>query len=150
MFYDAKLASDWSQQILPKVKRYYKGKVYYKGDLHKGEGESMNFKGYDVLGIMPHPAELAFNFPALQKKVISNIDKGLAWAKRDGVPEIVVAEHGYAGEAKMWPAENFNILLEESDRRLNGIFLSDPFPNILKTKQGEEIVDVMKKWFLSK
>ncbi len=150
VFYDPKLASDWSQQVLPKVKKYYKGKVYYKGDLHKGEGDNMNFRGYDVLGIMPHPAELAYNFKALREKVVINMDKGLAWAKRDGVNEVVVAEHGYEGGGKMWPAENFDILLEESSKRLNGIFLSDPFPTVLKTKQGEQIISVMKRWFSSK
>ena len=150
VFYDAKLASDWNQQILPKVKKYYQGKIYYKGDLHKDEGDIINFKGYDVLGIMPHLAELAHNYQALREKVVSNMDKGLAWAKRDGVPEVVVAEHGYEAEGKMWPADNYNILLEESSNRLNGIFLSDPFPNVLETKQGEQIVSMTKKWFSPK
>lgn len=146
--FGVKVASSWNQEILPQIRKSYKGKIFYKGDLHKGEGENLNFKGYDVLGIMPYPAEPLTDIEALRKIIDSNMDRGLAWAKRDGVPQVVVAEHGFKGGNEMWPAENIGIALEEGSKKLNGVFLSDPLPAVLKTSNGEQIVEEMKRWFL--
>jgi len=146
--FGVKVASSWNQTILPKIKKNYKGKIYYKGDLHNGEGDNLNFKGYDVLGIMPYPAEPLTNIEALRKIIDSNMDKALVWAKRDGVPQVVVAEHGFKGGNEMWPAKNIGIVLEEGSKKLNGVFLSDPLPAVLKTSNGEQIVGEMKRWFL--
>lgn len=146
--FGVKVASSWSQEILPKIRKNYQGKIFYKGDLHKGEGENLNFKGYDVLGIMPHPAPPPTDLEALRKIIDSNIDKGLAWAKRDGVPQVVVAEHGFKGRNEMWPAEDIGVVLEEDSKKLNGVYLSEPPPAVLKTTNGEQIVTQMKKWFL--
>ena len=146
--FGVKVASSWNQEILPKIRKNYQGKIFYKGDLHKGEGDDLNFKGYGVLGIMPYPAEPLTNIEALRRIIDSNMDKGLAWAKRDGVPEVVVAEHGFKGGNEMWPAENIGIVLEEGSKKLNGVFLSDPLPAVLKTSNGEQIVGEMKRWFL--
>lgn len=148
--FGVKVASSWNQEILPKIRKNYQGKIFYKGDLHKGEGENLNFKGYDVLGIMPYPAEPLTNIEALRKIIDSNMDKALVWAKRDGVPQVVVAEHGFKGGNEMWPAENIGIVLEEGSKKLNGVFLSDPLPAVLKTSNGEQIVGEMKQWFYEK
>lgn len=147
VFLDAKLASDWSQQILPKIKKDYKGKVYYKGDLHKGEGDLMNFKGYDVLGIVTTPVNFNATIEETRKTYDSNMEKALVWARRDGVSEVVISEYGYLGDNKMETATRIGVILEESSKKLNGVFLSEPVPAVLKTTQGEQIVDVMKKWF---
>jgi len=145
--FGVKVTSSWNQEILPKVRKNYQGKIFYKGDLHKGEGENLSFKGYDVLGIMPYPPD-PLTIDALRKIIDFNMDKALVWAKRDGVPEVVVAEHGFKGKNEMWPAENIGIVLEESSKKLNGVFLSDLFPAVLKTTNGEQIVKEMKRWFL--
>lgn len=142
------VTSSWNQEILPIIKKQYKGKIYYKGDLHKGEGENLNFKGYDVLGIMPHPAPPPNDLEELRKVIDSNMDRALAWAKRDGVSQVVVAEHGFKGGNEMWPAENIGIVLEEGSKKLNGVFLSEPIPAVLKTDRGDQIVEQMKRWFL--
>lgn|GEM_PF-2223494 len=149
VFLDAKIASDWSQQILPKIRKNYKGKIYYKGDLHKGQGDQMNFKGYDVLGIVTSPTNPVATADELREVFIANMDRARAWAKRDHVPEVVISEHGYLGNNQMASAENFGIALEEGSKRLNGIFLTEPLPSVLKTTQGDQIVTQMKKWFLS-
>ena len=146
--FGVKVASSWNQTILPKIKKNYQGKIYYKGDLHNGEGDNLNFKGYDVLGIMPYPAEPLTNIEVLRKIIDSNMDRALVWAKRDGVPQVVVAEHGFKGGNEMWPAKNIGIVLEEGSKKLNGVFLTEPIPAVWKTTQGEQIVTQMKKWFL--
>ncbi len=146
--FGVKVASSWNREILPKIKKNYQGKIFYKGDLHNGEGENLNFKGYDVLGIMPHPAPPPTDPEALRKVIDFNMDRGLAWAKRDGVPQVVVAEHGFKGGNEMWPAEDISIVLEEGRKKLNGVYLSDPMPAVLKTENGQQIVGEMKRWFL--
>lgn len=145
--FGVKVASFWNQEILLKVRKNYQGKIFYKGDLHKGEGEDLNFKGYDVLGIMPYPPD-PLTIDALRKIIDSNMDKALVWAKRDGVPQVVVAELGFKGENEMWPAENIGIVLEEGRKKLNGVYLSNPMPAVLKTTNGEQIIGEMKRWFL--
>jgi len=146
--FGVKVAFSWNQEILPKIRKNYQGKIFYKGDLHKGEGDNLNFKGYDVLGIMPHPAPPPTDLEELRKVIDFNMDRGLTWAKRDGVPEIVVAEHGFKGRNEMWPAEDIGIVLEEGRKKLNGVYLSEPIPTVLKTSNGEQIVEEMKRWFL--
>ncbi len=150
VFLDAQIASDWNQQILPKIKKYYKGKVYYKGDLHKGEGDSMNFKGYDVLGIVTTP--VSFNAPIEETRKIygSDMERVLTWAKRDNVPTVVISEYGNLGNNQMESAPRIGVVLEEGSKKLNGVFLSEPFPSVLKTNQGKQIVEQMEKWFSSK
>ncbi len=146
--FGVKVASSWNQEILAKVKKYYKGKVFYKGDLHKGQGDNLNFKGYDVLGIVPSSQDAKNNSEAFREAIASDMDRGLAWAKRDGVPQVVIAEYGFKKGNEMEPAEYIGIVLEEGSKKLNGVFLSDPFPSVLKTIQGEQIVGEMKRWFL--
>ena len=148
VFLDAKIASDWSQQILPKIKKYYKRKVYYKGDLHKGEGDQMNFKGYDVLGIVTTPVNFNAAVEETRKTYDSNMEKALVWAKRDGVPEVVISEYGYLGDNKMETATRIGVVLEEGSKKLNGVFLSEPVSAAFKTSQGGQIVKEIQKWFL--
>lgn len=151
VFLDTKIASDWSQQILPKIKKYYKGKLYYKGDLHKGEGNQMNFKGYDVLGIVPgeeNPPPDATTSEYVRKVTDSCIQRALSWAKRDQISQVVISEYGFKRENVMESVENIGIVLEEGSKKLNGVFLTEPFPAVLKTTQGDQIVNLMKNWFL--
>lgn len=45
-----KIASDWGQVILPRVKKHYQGKVLFKAT-YLGKPIDINFKGYDVIGV---------------------------------------------------------------------------------------------------
>lgn len=150
VFLDGKIASDWSQQILPKIKKYYKGKVYYKGDLHKGEGEVMNFKGYDVLGMVTTPLSPQAPPENYRKSYGADMDRVNGWAKRDGVPEVVISEYGNLGNQQMESTAHFGIILEEGSNKTNGVFLTEPFPVILKTAHGNQIVEEVKRWFYEK
>lgn len=79
------------------------------------------------------------------------MDRARGWAKRDNVPEIVISEHGNRGNMEniqMESAENFGVVLEEGHKKLNGVFLTEPISEVLKTPQGDQIVEQMKKWFL--
>ncbi len=148
VFMDAQMTSDWLQQILPQVKKYYHGKIYYKGDLHKGEGDIINFKGVDILGIVNTPVGPRTSLEETRESYASDMERGLAWAKRDGVPEVVISEYGHLSDTQMETPERIGLILEEADKRLNGVFISEPVPAVRNTLQGKQIYAQMKKWFL--
>ncbi|MCL5784307.1 MAG: hypothetical protein M1142_03065, partial [Patescibacteria group bacterium] len=142
-----KLISEWA----PLIKKNYTGKIYYKGDLHKGQGDQINFKGYDVLGFVTSPVDTKATAEELRKSFDADMDRAVALAKRDGVPEVVISEHGNSGNMEniqMVSAEEYGIILEEGSKKLNGVFLTEPMSSVLKTPQGDQIVEQMKKWFL--
>ena len=46
-------ASKWSQDILPKIKEVYSGKIVWRGDFHdayKSSSKQVDFSGYDIIG----------------------------------------------------------------------------------------------------
>ncbi len=145
------VAPAWIEQVAPLIKKHYTGKLYYKGALPNGEGDRINFKGYDVLGFVTRPTNPKGTAEELRKSFDSDMDRARGWAKRDNVPEIVISEHGNRGDTEniqMESAENFGIILEEGSKKLNGVFLTEPLSVVLKTTQGDQIVGEMKKWFL--
>ncbi len=142
------VAPSWTQQIIPIVKKHYTGKLYYKGDLHNGEGNRMNFKGYDVLGFVFTPTNSSATTEDLRKSFDADMDRAVGWARRDGIGEVVLSEHGYLGNNTYASAANFGIALEEASKKLNGVFLSEPLRATLRTTQGDQIIQQMKKWFL--
>jgi len=136
------------QEMVPIVRKNYSGKLYYKGDLHLGQGDQMNFKGYDVLGIVMSPFDHnTTTEEGIRKLFDANMDKALGWAKRDSITEVVVSEYGYFNQ-QMELAENFGIVLEEASKKLSGAFVSEPIPAVFKTSQGEQIIKEIQKWFL--
>lgn len=148
VFLDAKMTSDWFQKILPQVKKYYHGKIYYKGDLHKGEGSIISFKGVDILGIVNSPVSPRTPLEETRTSYVSDIVRGLAWAKRDGVAEVVISEFGHLSDTEMETPERIGLVLEEANKKTNGVFISEPVPAVRNTTQGKQIYAQMKKWFL--
>ncbi len=145
------VAPAWVQKVVPLIKKYYTGKLYYKGALANGEGDRINFKGYNVLGFVTRPTDTKATAEELRKSFDSDMDRARSWAKRDGVAEVVISEHGNRGNMEniqMESAENFGIILEEGSKKLNGVFLTEPMAVVLQTTQGDQIVAQMKKWFL--
>lgn len=146
------VAPAWIQQVVPLIKKNYTGKLYYKGALPNGEGDRINFKGYDVLGFVTTPTKPNATKEELRKSFDFDMDRARGWAKRDGVAEVVISEHGNSGNMEniqMASAENFGIILEEGSKKLNGVFLTEPLSEVLKTPQGDQIVEQIKKWFLN-
>jgi hypothetical protein len=141
------VAPAWTQKVVPLIRKHYTGKLYYKGDLHSGQGDRMNFKGYDVLGFVTNPVSFDAPMEETRKSYDADMERALAWAKRDGVPEVVMSEYGYLGDNKMESAARIGLVLEEGSKKLNGIFLSEPIPAVFETNQGNQIVREIKKWF---
>jgi len=145
------IAYQWNEEMLPRIKKYYKGKLYYKGDLHNGEGEKLSFKGYDVLGFMPS-APINDSGVEFRRLVAKNIANAIKWAKRDEVPKIMVAEFGaWAGMNLTDQAalSRYKILFEEGKGKVNGFSVIDPpsdQPNFLKG----QILEELKLWYTTK
>lgn len=146
--FGVKVAASWNQEILSKVKKQYTGKIYYKGDLHQGEGDQMSLQGYDVLGMVTSPVDPQATAEEVRAAYAADMSRALAWARRDQISEVVIAEHGDMGGDKMESAVNIGLALEEGSNKLNGVFLTEPTPAVLDTAQGEQIVAQAKKWFL--
>lgn len=143
-----KVAPSLVYEMVPLVRKYYSGKLYYKGDLHLGQGDKMNFRGYDVLGIVMSPFDHNTTSRENVRKLFdSNMNRARGWAKRDNVPEVVLSEHGYMGNNQMEPADIIGLVLEEANKKLDGAFVTEPIPAVSGTKQGEQITWVIKKWF---
>lgn len=142
------VAPAWIQEIRTIVRKNYTGKLYYKGDLHGGEGDNISFVGYDILGIVNTPVSPKASLEEARQSYVSDIERGLAWAKRDGVPEVVISEYGYLENEQMESASRIGLILEESNKWLNGVFISIPEPAMAKASQAGEIIKVIKKWFL--
>ncbi|VVC04970.1 Uncharacterised protein [Candidatus Burarchaeum australiense] len=148
----ASKASEWGQQVLPLVKKYYSGKVLYKaGNL--AASPQLDFRGYDIIGIDTTPGgggpQGGLNaYPALLDKVLAD---SLAWAKRDGVPEVMFTEFGVWGAAVSWnendKATAHELVFEAGKGKVTGFFVLDPPPDLDRPITGTKSLEVVKEWF---
>lgn len=151
------VASNWGQKILPKIKKNYNGKVLWKVGMAAPESSSINFKGYDVLGVdFTAPggdeAEMLNNYPNIVAKIF---DDALSWAKRDGIPEVLATEFGTWGGAIKFSEEGkvvaHRIVFEEGKGKINGFIVLDP-PSDLNDRplKDSKTLEEIKVWFTEK
>jgi len=88
-----KLASSWGQEILPKIRKVYSGKILWKGSLGKvfESYKRIDFKGYDIVGMTSYPLPDADWY---REKIATQISILTRQAKEDGVPETFISEFG--------------------------------------------------------
>ncbi len=144
-------AYKWNEEILPRIRKYYQGKLCYKGDLHNGEGEDLNFKGYDMLGYMPSPPT-SDSGAEFRKLVAWTTANAIKWAKRDGVPKVMVAEFGAWKGMNLTENEvlaRYQILFEEGQGKINGFAVIDPPPDQPDYMKGS-VINEIKKWYTTK
>ena len=149
------VASSWGQKILPQIKSNYKGKVLWKVGLGVDpQIQQINFRGYDILGIdFTAPggteAQSLFSFPSIVKGAIENAKKV---AKRDAVPEVILAEVGVWGGALNFSEEGkvgiHRIIFEQGKDIIGGFIILDPPRDLggwtLKNSKSQEEI---KSWF---
>ncbi len=152
------VASSWGQKILPKIKNNYKGKVLWKVGLGVGpQIQQIDFKGYDILGIdftAPGGVETQSlsSFPTIVKGAVENAKKA---AKRDAVPEVILAEVGVWGGALSFSEEGkvkvHQIIFEQGKNNVAGFIILDP-PRDLGgwTIKNSESQEEIKLWFNQK
>ena len=139
----------WGQEILPKIKKVYHGKVVWKGTIMRDvleaieRGTKTDFTGYDYLGTSMTPyVELR----EYAKEVESVLEGTGALAKRDGVPEIMITEFGTWHIKDVKTPEDYalahEIVLEEGRGKVKGYFVLDD--GKLKGSLKEEVI---QKWY---
>ncbi len=149
-----KVSSSWGQEILPKIKKNYHGKVLWKAGLAETAGNEISFKGYDVLGLDfsapggPEPASLN-SYKGIVKQITDN---GISWAKRDGVKEVAFTEFGAWGGAIKYSEEGkvaaHKVVFEEGQGKINGFIVLDPPPDLGdRSLKGSKTLDEISTWF---
>jgi hypothetical protein len=114
--------SSWGQEILPKIRAEFSGKVLWKGSLSRAfqNNQRINFSGYDIAGFTVFP------WAGLQRysqSVEFYINKLNQWAKEDNVPQTFVAEFGnYAVTAisKEEEPQAIRTVFEQGEGKVDG------------------------------
>ncbi len=152
------VSSSWGQKILPKIKNNYKGKVLWKVGLGVDpQIQQINFKGYDILGIdFTAPggseAQSLSSFPSIVKNAVENAKKA---AKRDNVPQVLLAEVGVWGGALKFSEEGkvkvHQIIFEQGKDNVTGFIILDPPPDLGGwTIKNSQSLEEIKLWFTQK
>ena len=152
-------ASKWSQDILPKIKEVYSGKLLWRGDFHnayEGSSKQVDFSGYDIIGFTTLPGGPgAANIPNV---IAGNIDALTKWAEEDGVEEVWISEFGISVDSPQSEADkakSHEEMFEVSVGKLDG-YLIDDTPYAGPGKQvgwpgtplkGSTMEPVVEEWF---
>ena len=122
-------SSTWGQDILPKIRRAFKGKVLWKGSLSEFfQGQkSIDFSGYDIVGFTIFPHGGINNY---KEAVASSIEVLNKWAKEDGVPEVFVSEFGTYKPVQIAkedePKSIQHVFDAAKGKHVTGFFIFDP------------------------
>jgi hypothetical protein len=146
-------SSDWGQEILPKIKEKYHGKIVWKGALNYGRVEdfNINFKGYDFIGSTILVGDN--DFDSFRNNTKKQIDTIRNFAERDGVKGVMITEFGIAvKENKKYLSEedyvkSFQIIFEEGNGKISGYFVTD-MPDFLGPPlRGSQREESIKEWY---
>lgn len=155
-------ASAWGQQILPKIRQVYKGKIIAKeaaGPLLGGGGPrpeknwDINFKGYDVIGVDPTCSDRPET--ECREMIKSLLSKVQSLANRDGIGSIMFTEFGVWGRNTRSISEdqkvvNHRVLFEEGQNVLKGFLVLDPPSDLDRGLKGTKTLQEVKLWFTQK
>jgi hypothetical protein len=152
-------ASKWSQDMLPKIKEVYSGKLLWRGDFHnayESSGKQVDFSGFDIIGFTTLPGGPgAGNIPNV---IAGNIDALTKWAEEDGVDEVWISEFGISVDSPQTEADkakSYQEMFEASAGKLDGYLLTD-IPYAGPGKQvgwpgtplkGSTMEPVVEEWF---
>jgi hypothetical protein len=145
----AKRGSSWGQEILPKIKSVYSGKVLWKGSLSRPfeKNQRIDFSGYDIAGFTVFPWGGLTLYPQNVEFYINKLNQ---WAGEDGVKERIVAEFGNYQITKITKEEEpeaLQIVFEKGRGKLNGFILLDPPSGWGTSIKDSELEPVIKSWF---
>ena len=143
------MSSSWGQQILPEIKKVFKGKVLWKGALSDKltDQKNIDFKGYDIIGFTIFPFG---DFDNYDQEVLDVINKIGIWAKEDVIKEIWISEFGnykYTGIPKEKEPRSLEIVFEEGKGKVNGFFVFDPPKGFGTQIKGSYLETVIKEQF---
>lgn len=143
----------WSKEILPEVRKRYRGKVIYKSGLVLPDQISWaDFSGYDIAGttIVVLDEYNEEQYREMTKTIVANL-KETAQEKQK-VPEIWVSGFGVVEMIKTplnekQKADIYQIIFEEAVGKVSGFIPWENPPNPLK---GTLMEKVIREWFTEK
>jgi hypothetical protein len=152
-------ASKWSQDMLPKIKEVYSGKLLWRGDFHnayESSSKQVDFTGFDIIGFTTLPGGPdAANIPNV---IAGNVDTLTKWAEEDGVEEVWISEFGISVDSPQSEADkakSYQEMFEASAGKLDGYLLTD-IPYAGPGKQvgwpgtplkGSTMEPIVEEWF---
>jgi hypothetical protein len=141
--------SAWGQEILPKIRAVYSGKVLWKGSLSRPfrNNERIDFSGYDIVGLTVFPWAGLERYPEDVEFYINTLNQ---WAAEDGVKERIVAEFGNYVVTRITKEEEpeaIRTVFEQGQGKVNGFILLDPPRGFGTPIKGSALENVVKTWF---
>jgi hypothetical protein len=164
-------SADWGQEILPKIREVYHGKVVWKGAATGDiQDAPTNYSGYDYIGFSiglgsgltkenyPQPLE------EFSRRVDYALDLFLGFAERDNCTGVMISEF-YGRLPERWEKEAWNeeldaraneIVLEKGKGKVVGFFALDflglsifgeDIPRMPLPEKSLKTKEVIKRWF---
>jgi hypothetical protein len=124
-------ASKWSQDILPKIKEVYSGKVLWRGDFHdvyKNSNKQIDFSGYDIIGFTILAGDPGFGNDNIKRAVTGDIAALTKWAEEDGVEEVWITEFDISTNSSQSEEEKaiaYKLFFEAAEGKLDGYQMVD-------------------------
>ena len=142
-------SSTWGQEILPKIKKVYNGKVLWKGSLYEHTDKNINidFSGYDIVGFTSFAHDGIATYQDKVDHYITTISK---WATEDNVHEVFASEFGnYVSVMlpKQDEQKSIQYVFEQGKGRLDGFIVFDPPPGFGTPIKGTDLEKVVKEEF---
>ena len=161
-------SATWGQEILPKIREVYHGKIIWKGasigDIQPDPGHPnlTNFSGYDYLGFSIGVG--TGTIEDLPERVDYALDTILGFAERDNCKGVMITEF-YGNLPYSWEERNWNeekearaneIILEKGKDKVVGFFALDflglsffgeDIPRMPIPKKSLKTEEVIRRWF---
>ena len=164
-------SATWGQDILPRIKEVYHGKIIWKGasigDIHPPpmpEPAPTNYSGYDYIGFSTGLGSGARTLEEFSRGVDYSLDTFLSFAERDNCTGVMITEfYGklpYIWERDAWSEEKearaHEIVLEKGKDKVVGFFALDflglsffgeEIPRMPAPEKSLKTEEVIRRWF---
>jgi hypothetical protein len=140
-------SSTWGQEILPKIKKVYSGKILWNGSLARAfdSGKRIDFSGYDIAGFTVFPWRGLGNYNQLIDFYLETIRRQ---AKEDDVDKVFISEFGVYFRAKAEDEPRaLEMVFECGEGKVDGFFVLDPPQGFGTPIKESHLEAVIKKWF---
>jgi len=161
----------WGQEILPRIKEVYHGKIIWKGGAvgdilpDPGQPNPTNFSGYDYLGFtLGLESNTGMTLEDFSQRVDHALDTIIGLAERDNCKGVMISEfYGLLPgkwEKNSWSEEKearaHEIVLRKGKGKVDGFFaldflelsfLGEDIPGLSGPEESSKTEEVIRKWF---